>query len=266
MLGGCSPLVYACVDEQDCASGDGAGFCEPTGFCSFSDSECASGRRYGSLAGGGLAGACTDATEDGSTSTDLSSSSASTEPKSDDSDASSSTGGLPTPIDMTTGGADETSGAESSTGSSEPDDALLIHLTFDVPPSEDGAYPPTESGLVPVCESFEQCPTPVFGVDGFGAHFDGVDDRIMIADSGLLHPTEGLTLSAWIRPSTKMANAPLGMVVGKGGRVLKQVGTAARHDLNEHLGERVHLELWVKVKDNWADNEQDLLRLGFESP
>ena len=57
-----------------------------------------------------------------------------------------------------------------------------------------------------------------------------------------------------------------GMVVGKGGRVLKQVGTAARHDLCDHFGERVHLELWVKVKDNWADNEKDLLNLGYEAP
>ncbi|MEM9690247.1 MAG: GTPase Era [Pseudomonadota bacterium] len=57
-----------------------------------------------------------------------------------------------------------------------------------------------------------------------------------------------------------------GMVVGKGGHVLKQVGIAARHELREQLGGRVHLELWVKVKDNWADNEQDLLRLGYEAP
>ncbi|MEM1173449.1 MAG: GTPase Era [Pseudomonadota bacterium] len=57
-----------------------------------------------------------------------------------------------------------------------------------------------------------------------------------------------------------------GMVVGKGGHVLKQVGTAARHELKDQLGGRVHLELWVKVKDNWADNEQDLLRLGYEAP
>ncbi len=57
-----------------------------------------------------------------------------------------------------------------------------------------------------------------------------------------------------------------GMVVGKGGHVLKQVGTAARHELRNQLGGRVHLELWVKVKDNWADNEQDLLRLGYEAP
>ena len=57
-----------------------------------------------------------------------------------------------------------------------------------------------------------------------------------------------------------------GIVVGKSGSVLKRVGTAARHELREHFECPVHLELWVKVKDNWADSEADLLRLGFESP
>ena len=57
-----------------------------------------------------------------------------------------------------------------------------------------------------------------------------------------------------------------GIVVGKGGSLLKKVGRAARLDLKERLGEPVHLELWVKVKDNWADNEGDLMRLGYESP
>ena len=57
-----------------------------------------------------------------------------------------------------------------------------------------------------------------------------------------------------------------GIVVGKGGSLLKKVGRAARLELKEQLGESVHLELWVKVKDNWADNENDLLRLGYESP
>ncbi|MEL6868736.1 MAG: GTPase Era [Pseudomonadota bacterium] len=55
-----------------------------------------------------------------------------------------------------------------------------------------------------------------------------------------------------------------GIVVGKGGQALKAVGSAARRDLNALTGRRVHLELWVKVKDNWADNEQDLQRLGFD--
>ena len=57
-----------------------------------------------------------------------------------------------------------------------------------------------------------------------------------------------------------------GIVVGKGGSVLKRVGKAARLELKEHFACPVHLELWVKVKDNWADNEADLLRLGYESP
>ena len=57
-----------------------------------------------------------------------------------------------------------------------------------------------------------------------------------------------------------------GIVVGKGGSVLKKVGRAARIELKAREGIPVHLELWVKVKDNWADNEKDLLRLGYESP
>lgn len=57
-----------------------------------------------------------------------------------------------------------------------------------------------------------------------------------------------------------------GIVVGKGGSLLKKVGRAARLELKEELGVPVHLELWVKVKDNWADSEKDLLHLGYESP
>lgn len=55
-----------------------------------------------------------------------------------------------------------------------------------------------------------------------------------------------------------------GIVVGKGGQVLKTVGQSARLDLCEQLGRRVHLELWAKVKDNWSDSEHDLQRLGYE--
>ena len=57
-----------------------------------------------------------------------------------------------------------------------------------------------------------------------------------------------------------------GIVVGKGGSVLKRVGKAARLELKQDLGRSVHLELWVKVKDNWADSERDLRSLGYDSP
>lgn len=56
-----------------------------------------------------------------------------------------------------------------------------------------------------------------------------------------------------------------GIVVGKGGNVLKKVGQAARVELKKQLQRPVHLELWVKVKDNWADSEKDLQSLGYDS-
>lgn len=54
------------------------------------------------------------------------------------------------------------------------------------------------------------------------------------------------------------------IVIGKGGGVLKEAGTLARQELRQLLGERVHLELWVKVREHWADSERELQRLGFE--
>jgi GTP-binding protein Era len=57
-----------------------------------------------------------------------------------------------------------------------------------------------------------------------------------------------------------------GIVVGKGGNVLKKVGRAARLELRRQFERPVHIELWVKVKENWADNEEQLQRLGFDVP
>ena len=42
------------------------------------------------------------------------------------------------------------------------------------------------------------------------------------------------------------------MVIGKGGATIKQIGTEARKDIQELLQGRVHLELWVKVKEFWT--------------
>jgi len=57
-----------------------------------------------------------------------------------------------------------------------------------------------------------------------------------------------------------------GIVVGKGGSVLKKVGRAVRLELKSEFRRPVHIELWVKVKENWADNEEQLQRLGFDAP
>jgi len=73
----------------------------------------------------------------------------------------------------------------------------------------------------------------------------------------------GITIHAviWVERDSQK-----GIVVGKGGRQLKETGRAARLELKEQFGRPVHLELWVKVKDNWADSEKDLLHLGFDRP
>ncbi len=55
------------------------------------------------------------------------------------------------------------------------------------------------------------------------------------------------------------------IVIGAGGERLKEIGRLARLELNELLKKSVHLELWVKVKENWADSEQALKSFGYES-
>jgi GTP-binding protein Era len=57
-----------------------------------------------------------------------------------------------------------------------------------------------------------------------------------------------------------------GIVIGKGGDRLKHVGQAARLELEETLGRRIHLETRVKVKENWSDNARALRQLGYDVP
>ena len=53
------------------------------------------------------------------------------------------------------------------------------------------------------------------------------------------------------------------IVIGKGGQLLKEVGIAARKELETFLGKKVHLELHVKVKGHWRDDEGTLKSLGL---
>jgi GTP-binding protein Era len=64
----------------------------------------------------------------------------------------------------------------------------------------------------------------------------------------------------WVERSGQKA-----IVIGQGGEQLKEVGRSARLEMNELFKRPVHLELWVKVKENWSDNENALRQLGYES-
>jgi GTP-binding protein Era len=55
------------------------------------------------------------------------------------------------------------------------------------------------------------------------------------------------------------------IVIGQGGERLKEIGRLARIELNDLWQRSVHLELWVKVKENWADSEMALRQFGYES-
>ncbi len=54
-----------------------------------------------------------------------------------------------------------------------------------------------------------------------------------------------------------------GMVIGRGGRMLRAIGTAARQELEKETGERVYLDLFVKVVRDWSRKETMLRRLGY---
>jgi GTPase len=54
------------------------------------------------------------------------------------------------------------------------------------------------------------------------------------------------------------------IVIGARGERLKRIGRAARIELNRLLGARLHLELWVKVREDWADSARALHQLGLE--
>lgn len=54
-----------------------------------------------------------------------------------------------------------------------------------------------------------------------------------------------------------------GILIGRGGAMLKQIGTLARHDAEKLLGAKIFLQLWVKVKKGWREDEQMLKNLGM---
>ena len=55
-----------------------------------------------------------------------------------------------------------------------------------------------------------------------------------------------------------------GIIIGKGGSMLKKVGKEARLDAEEFFGKKIFLELFVKVAKDWRDKDRDLKNFGYE--
>lgn len=54
-----------------------------------------------------------------------------------------------------------------------------------------------------------------------------------------------------------------GIVIGKNGSLLKKIGTQARKDIQRLVENKVYLQLWVKIREDWADDEQSLAAFGY---
>ena len=56
-----------------------------------------------------------------------------------------------------------------------------------------------------------------------------------------------------------------GIIIGRRGQMLRQIGSAARQEIERMAGGRVYLDLWVKVRKHWRRDERELRRLGYDA-
>ncbi len=59
-------------------------------------------------------------------------------------------------------------------------------------------------------------------------------------------------------------NSHKGIIIGKGGSMLKKISTHAREDMESFMGTKVYLQTWVKVKENWRDNQFLIRNFGYK--
>ena len=67
-----------------------------------------------------------------------------------------------------------------------------------------------------------------------------------------------ISATIWVERKSQKA-----IVIGKNGNLLKKTGTLARSDIERLVGVRVYLQLWVKLRVDWADDEQSLASFGY---
>ena len=67
-----------------------------------------------------------------------------------------------------------------------------------------------------------------------------------------------ISATIWVERSSQK-----GIVIGKNGSLLKKIGSLARGDIERLLDNRVYLQLWVKIREGWADDEKSLAAFGY---
>lgn len=79
-----------------------------------------------------------------------------------------------------------------------------------------------------------------------------------------MHPREGRDLVDVEANLYCEKDSHKAIIIGKGGDMLKRIGSAARRDAEALLGSPIYLQLWVKVKKNWRDNDFLLKNFGYD--
>ncbi len=90
---------------------------------------------------------------------------------------------------------------------------------------------------------------------------DEVPHAVEVVVSGVERRDDGLVevvAQVWVETQSQK-----GILVGKGGRMVREVGTAARHELERDLGQRVFLDLRVRVREHWRRDDGLLDRIGI---
>jgi len=85
--------------------------------------------------------------------------------------------------------------------------------------------------------------------------------EVVVKEVGPREGDELIVVSAEIWAETESQK---GILIGRGGAKIGEIGTAARRSLERELGEQVHLDLSVRVRRNWRRDEDLLDRLGIE--
>ena len=97
----------------------------------------------------------------------------------------------------------------------------------------------------------------------FNTGIAGIEEADSILLIGTNPRIEGPVLNARIRKAWRASNMPIG-VIGEGGERLKRIGTEARQELEKLMDAKVFIELWVKVRSGWADDEARVRSFGYE--
>ncbi len=89
-----------------------------------------------------------------------------------------------------------------------------------------------------------------------------IPHAVEVSVQELAEPEDGLTrvrAQLWVESESQR-----GILIGKGGRMIRDIGTAARKELERELGTRVYLDLQVRVRERWRRDEALLDRLGID--